>query len=122
MCQDRKFEIVDRPAVFILWLILKLFIPSMLDEIQFGLQSEILFRDPPERKSARVAHFHFLLHFRLGKADLGKSRTEGSSQRQFPFELILRLEAVQGDKAYNSCCNNFPDHLTSFRVTLKSLW
>ena len=66
-------------------------------------------------------HFHFLLHFRLGKTDFGKGRTEGSTQRQFPFELILRLNVVQGDKAYNNCCNNFPDHLTSFRVTLKSL-
>ena len=121
MCQDRKFKVVDCPAVFILRLVLELFIPSMLDEIQFSLQSEIFFRDPPERETARVAHFYFLLHFRLGKTDFGKGRTEGSTQRQFPFELILRLNVVQGDKAYNNCCNNFPDHLTSFRVTLKSL-
>ena len=121
MCQDRKFKVVDRPAIFILGLILELFIPSMLDEIQFGLQSEILFRDPTERKAARIAHFHFLLHFRLSKTDFREGRTEGSSQRQFLFELILRLDAVQGDKANNSCCNNFPHHLTSFRVTLKSL-
>ena len=81
MRQNRKFKVVDRPAVFILWLVFELFIPSMLDEIQFGLQSEILFCDPPECKASRIAQFHFLLHFCLGKTDFGKGCTERSSQR-----------------------------------------
>ena len=57
MGEERYFEIVDRAAV-VIFRIVELLFPTLLAEVELGLQAEILFRVPAQYQSAVVSLLH----------------------------------------------------------------
>ena len=122
MSEERYFEIIDRTTVFIGRMLFEFLVPSLLAEIQFGLQPQVLFCVPAQHQSGIVSLFHFRIY--LGIETYGREvHTEGST-----YGDLLRKPALLCHGAYNNgqaqkgCDYTLSDHLTSLRVTLKSLW